>query len=239
MAINLKTSAVEFSQSLECPVQLEPLDSAVSLVPCMHKLNEVVARELFGGMQGDQCEIENVECPACTRVVKAYYPDRVVRTLAKSARVIFGISLNPLNLPQSKAREADQKHVKEIRFPGLEGEFKLMAFSNPLSRRSVQFKNVSQGALFKELVVRGHQEDDGFDMTVTFKRYREKQVIEYLEAHRLGGYEVMVIKEMSAIKVSHGPSLKIFFPIITKYNKIPSPWLSNISKWVEAGKWPN
>lgn len=236
MTVNLKTSAEKLAHVLECPVNAHPLASAVSLSPCMHKLNEVVAQQLFGIMQGDQCAKKNIECPECTVIVTAYYPDRMVRSVVKAAQDLLGSKLNHLNLVRPGAIESDQKKGKEIIYPGMSGKFKLISVNLLTSDCSIHFQNTAQGSLFKELVVRGH-EDEGIGMSVTFKREQVGKVIEYLESRQLWSYELMFFRSVASVKVTQPQCLKIFFSLFIRHNEIPAPWQSNISKWVEVGKW--
>jgi hypothetical protein len=69
---------------ISCPVSLEPLTSAMSLVPCGHKVNENEAVAMFGAMTSEGAEKKDKECPLCRVTVTAYYPDPKFRCLAKT-----------------------------------------------------------------------------------------------------------------------------------------------------------
>ena len=64
---------------LTCPVSLEPLSKAVALFPCAHKIQQHVARKLFGSCSSS---IEpGKTCPVCVQPVSAYMIDRGVRNI--------------------------------------------------------------------------------------------------------------------------------------------------------------
>ena len=68
---------------LECPYELEPLTTAVSLAPCMHKINEAAALILYGIMKEGACSEVGKECLLCKQIVKAYHIDHKIREVVK------------------------------------------------------------------------------------------------------------------------------------------------------------
>jgi len=77
-------SAVQ--QTLMCPVELEPLFVAVTLIPCMHKVNETVVDRLQN------------KCPECRAPFGGWGVDNAVRNLA---RTVF-VDVDPLAYPGEK-----------------------------------------------------------------------------------------------------------------------------------------
>lgn len=59
--------------SCECPVTFAPLTDPVTLVPCGHTLEKVVAVRMYGEMAVNACQKREVECPCCRTHVHAYY----------------------------------------------------------------------------------------------------------------------------------------------------------------------
>jgi tetratricopeptide (TPR) repeat protein len=68
---------------LECPVSLEPLTSAVSLTPCAHKINEEVAKSMFGEVINGSCSKTN-NCPVCRVNVTRWSVDHQYRQLVEA-----------------------------------------------------------------------------------------------------------------------------------------------------------
>ena len=82
-AVSSSMDANNLMKMLVCPVELEPLTTAVNLIPCGHTINAAVAEKLYGIMQ-NQSFVEKQEktCPECRTIVKAYYPDYKIREIA-------------------------------------------------------------------------------------------------------------------------------------------------------------
>lgn len=73
---------------LKCQAGFENLTEAVTLVPCMHKINQKAAETLFGPMQPGRNEFFEKKCPNCMKAVSSYHVDPMVREIAN---IIFGL----------------------------------------------------------------------------------------------------------------------------------------------------
>jgi hypothetical protein len=104
-----KASISSALESLICPVTLEPLETAVTLIPCMHKVNESVARHLYPGTVIDDGEIapfrSYYKCTVCREHVRAWKVDHQVREVVrallghpKSTHLVTMIRLRAKNL---------------------------------------------------------------------------------------------------------------------------------------------
>lgn len=82
----------QLQKNYECPIHFTLLTEAVSLVPCMHKVNLAAAQQLFGSMK-IQVEKSN-SCPLCRQVVVAYYPDHHIRDAAQQLSILYQTYLN-------------------------------------------------------------------------------------------------------------------------------------------------
>ncbi len=117
-----------------CPVELAPLYDAVSLSPCAHKVNETVARQLFGGVGVDGfCEEEAQKCPVCRTVVIGYSPDHAVRALAHHLRGLIGAILcqaaeaGEIKCVDILKKECDQDDIRNAFFKAAEsGQVKVI-----------------------------------------------------------------------------------------------------------------
>ncbi len=70
--------------SLQCPVTLEPLYTAVTIMPCMHKINQIAAEHLYGERKVGNFyknEYENTLCPICRAKVLGYSVDHTFRDI--------------------------------------------------------------------------------------------------------------------------------------------------------------
>lgn len=90
---------------LTCPVDMELLQNAVVLFPCAHKINENIAKQIFGEMEQDKIVNEGKCCPLCQRIVKAYYPDYSTREIAEKI----------LNFKEVIEKEALEKVMNELK----------------------------------------------------------------------------------------------------------------------------
>lgn len=71
-----------FVDNLLCPVELSPLGTAVSLLPCGHNVNEAAARALFQNASKDRSP---VKCPLrCLPPVMSYIPNLPIRNTVAS-----------------------------------------------------------------------------------------------------------------------------------------------------------
>ncbi len=80
----LRPSAFEIAYEallklISCPRHLGPLENAVTLFPCNHKLCEKCAIDVFGKMEENRCSQKNQSCSICSKIVIAYSSDYVVR----------------------------------------------------------------------------------------------------------------------------------------------------------------
>lgn len=82
------------AEFLVCPIDLEPLENAVTLIPCMHRLNEEPARTLYTRTTQVSEKIfkiiprglgwEQSKCPLCRTVVSEIVIDPTIRQIIHS-----------------------------------------------------------------------------------------------------------------------------------------------------------
>ena len=103
MSIEIKAAAL--AEALLCPVSLEPLTEAVALTPCLHKINETAANQLFGGPVKKGARF----CPVCNVAVKGWKSDLVVRDIVSRATELL---LAVASLPKAAAAHFEEETVK-------------------------------------------------------------------------------------------------------------------------------
>ena len=111
--------SLELLRACECPVGMDPLLEAVTLVPCCHKVNQAVAEHLYGRMEGDTCARRDQPCVICRTPVRAYYADNMVRDLARRALGLAEPRPIPIApaAPVMEARRIDIPPAREARAP--------------------------------------------------------------------------------------------------------------------------
>src|SRR5690606_28226303 len=92
--------------------------TAVSLTPCMHKVNAAAAKAMYGAMVSEEEGVKkHGACPTCKKTVTAYYDDHFTRGIVA---MLAGPKEMEM-LPQASAQiQADlkEKIAGEIPFPG-------------------------------------------------------------------------------------------------------------------------
>lgn len=85
-AASSNVSSTTFDQGrflglLQCPKGSGPLKTAVSLTPCMHRINEHIAKTHFNTEAPGRLK-EAKACPVCKKSVTAYFVDHTIRNIA-------------------------------------------------------------------------------------------------------------------------------------------------------------
>lgn len=67
-----------------CPVEHKLLQTAVAVVPCLHRINQSAAEKLYGRLNAPgQCIKTKARCFTCQGLVLSYYPDQHTRSIAR------------------------------------------------------------------------------------------------------------------------------------------------------------
>ena len=123
-AVSQKSRLDSLLEMLECPVGLEPLTTAVTLVPCCHKINAAFAESLYGIVRNHACTKANQPCHRCRQIVIAYYPDTTIRELV--TELLSGVD-RP-EAPHSAPVVVEEEEKSEgLPYPGERGEFTLFS----------------------------------------------------------------------------------------------------------------
>jgi hypothetical protein len=220
--------------SLVCPVYGTPLTDAVMLTPCGHTVSEVAASRLYHGMR-DEAVANSVPCPLCRRVVKAFYPNQIVRAIAEET---LGHKLPDVLPAVSAAIQADEAvNIDAIPFPGRGAKFVSSGDWNqivdyPGLVRELRFESHTSSSLFGGVVVLGRRTGQVV-IAVMFNEHK-KIAANYLSKCGIPiGPEISLIGEY----YSDTRSLKPLFKILAKHNEFPADIYPLLCALVEAGDW--
>ena len=226
---------------LSCPVSLELLYHAVSLVPCAHKVNEEIARRLFHP-EGRAGAFRSAPCPQCRIGVTSYAPDPTIRNIV---RTIFGEIEQPeeLRLPEASVR-VEEVPREELPFPGIKarfvhtgGDWEMFNSGGPLCR-SLEFKSITQDSYFQTFGLYGYTDHSLFLRIIPKGRLclsRADSVPEDLTRYMLhNGFP----EDLPAAYIARdADQLRRLFKILAENNEIPEPYYTQMREIIEAGHW--
>jgi hypothetical protein len=225
-----------FINLMNCPIDTMPLLNAVTLVPCMHKVNELVAKRIYDGMNVQNSVIKPNPCPICNVRVTAYYADHLVRSLAHAL-------LGPKNqeiLPEaSRTIQAEQKDIANVPFPGIGAKFvatstwETLIVGMPLERQ-LCFVSKTPNSLFTEMQVLGYK-NKKLVISVEAGSEHRNTVGNYLETLEITveNYE----KTLGRFRINIHSDLKTLFRVLAENNEIPVEHFQLIRTLVEQGHW--
>ena len=220
-------------KEFECPVSLEPLHEAVRLSPCMHRLNENIAKKLFGGMSAPN----KAPCPICRTEIKGYRPDISFRNVVKRA----------LGGESGASAHIEELQNEEPPFPGIKTRFaccgSMDRWWSPLQYggglcRQLTFLRETEGATFENFDLFGY-EDGSLELEV-----RPRVISDIaLYSVRYGGVPESIRVYMSHYGFSYSPAAGVFaakdpasvkrlFNLLVKNSEIPEPFLSELRRIV-------
>lgn len=236
------SSAKALQDQLLCPVLLEPLSEAVSLVPCAHKVQYAVAEQIFGTTNGGWLVSSNKPCPVCRVCVLGYMADHTTRNIVKS---LFELPENDLNemLAAMKKKLAEKSKTvekdvlvdvpypgKAARFVHRSGNWSLFSLKEGTLCRSMTFISTTKDSLLKEFSLLGYK-SGGVVIEVQFSEH-STGVEEYFK-------KFDIILEWGYL--AHGylsgnkDQLRIIFNIIAENNEIPESYFNTIKDIVAKG----
>lgn len=83
----LKPYLASLEQTITCCITLEPLTSATTLYPCMHKVSSFAAKTILA-----QPQVEKRVCPLCRVTITKDYPDLLYSRIAEQAIAFIAFS---------------------------------------------------------------------------------------------------------------------------------------------------
>lgn len=228
--------AGNFLTMFQCAVSLTPLEKAVSLEPCMHKINEDIAQRHFGTIAPGQLKAAKA-CPICRQPVTAYYKDDLVQSIT---RELFKAS-KPDVLPQACARvEADGKTAiqeiipfdKVVKFKS-EGDWNTI---NNDSRccKELTFKATARGSIFEKISFWGRQ--DGtieLDLSIDSFASNYSKFETYLAKAGIPRSCTLPV----GVYLTNLDLIRQLFKILCVNIGFPEKELALLRKVIEAGNW--
>lgn len=234
-------NAQTLQDQLMCPVFLEPLSQAVSLVPCAHKVQQAAAEKIFGATNGGWLVQSENPCPVCRVSVLGYMTDHSTRNIVKQlfelqeSEISEMLALMKNNL--SEKCMSVQKDVQDMPYPGkparfihANGNWNLYNSKTDLCR-FMQFKSSTEDSLLKEFFVLGYK-NGNVSISITFSK-SSSDVKEYLKQFDLFPDSIDLV---TAYKSQSKEQLKIFFNIIAENNEIPVSHFEMIRDLVAKGQ---
>lgn len=121
MSASSKTDFESFMELFDCPIDLEPLKTAVSLIPCMHKINQVSAEALYGTI-GLVCTKQR-PCCICGQTVTGYQIDHKIREIV--INIVSKVDDEKKSIVFSSPKK-DKTKEDEKPYPWVPAKFALM-----------------------------------------------------------------------------------------------------------------
>lgn len=219
MASNIQFDTIELPPV--CPVTDEPLESAVTLVPCAHKVNESAATRLFGEHCGRfQWRVEGCnQCPLCGKVVEGWMVDQLMRNIVYKIQGRSPPEVGPL-YPGNPSR-----------FVYNGGDWKITSHSDPIRRLAFKCSNVDE-ALITVFQVLGYK-DGGVNIVIFFDKKKRNELRGYLQK-----FGLFLEEEICSFSYeSKTPQeTKALYQILTKNNEIPEGFSQMLDLIVEKGR---
>lgn len=240
-ASSTKFDVDNFTKALECPFGLDLLTEAVSLAPCMHKINEAAAKALYGAMVSEKEGVEKRSpCLICKKIVTAYYPDHFARGIIA---LLSGSKQPETLLPQVSSKIQAEKALAagKIPFPGKPAKFEW--FDGDWTKsdhgfgslvRSMDFKCVTTIAnpFFSKFSILGYT-DGSILISVHFPEESE-DAASYFKA--LGIQMDSADKCLGRLICGNEQAKKLFSALAT-HNEIPASHFDLIRTLIQHGNW--
>lgn len=227
-----------FLKALECPVNLDLLTDAVSLSPCMHKVNAAAAKAIYGQMISNEAGVkERKPCIICKQTVTAYYEDHFTRGIVA---LLMGSKQLEL-IPQVSAKiQADFKEMNagDIPFPGKPAKFECVSGkwesynSGADLERCMEFQCITtiENSLFKSFSILGYK-DGSVSIFIRFNYVTEK-LTKYFHALGIQTDDLF----LGSLKCN-GMQAKKLFSVLARHNEIPNTHFDLIRTLIEHGDW--
>lgn len=236
---NLTHNQLVLQDQLLCPVFLEPLFEAVSLVPCAHKVQQAAAEKIFGTTHGGWLVQSDKPCPVCRISVIGYMVDHSMRNTVKQ---LFELSENDLNamLATVKGKLAEKcKAVKKdalvaMPYPGKRarfvhqvGNWDLFYLPGNLCRK-MEFISSTKDSLIEDFSLLGYKNGK---VAIQVKFSEGNNIVEYLKQ-----FDIIVDRiDLIGYMTKNQDQLKVIFNIIAQNNEIPASHFEKIRDIVAKG----
>lgn len=231
------TSAQSNAQMLQdeliCPVLLEPLSQAVSLVPCAHKIQQSTAEKIFGiTNNGWQVQSRN-PCPVCRTSILGYMIDHSTRNMVtffelSEKEISKALHLVKENLAK-KSISVEKNVIVNIPYPGKparfihkRGNWNVFDSGGKLCREMF-FTSSTKGSLIEEFCIVGYKHGDV--SIIMYFSEKSSNVKKYLKQFDLIPDHLDLA---NGYRSNNNNQLKAFFKIIADNNEIPASHFDKI-----------
>jgi hypothetical protein len=234
-------NAQTLQDQLICPVLLEPLSQAVSLVPCAHKVQQAAAEKMFGATHGGWLVQSENPCPVCRTSVLGYMTDHSTRNIVKQlfelpeSEINSMLALMKKNLAE-KSISVEKDVIVEKPYPGKSarfihngGDWELCNSGGDLCR-SMRFKSSTKDSLIKDFAVLGWNDGD-ISIKIQFSK-DSSDLKEYLKQFEL--FPEWMELELG-YKSKSKDQLNVFFNILANNNEIAVSHFEKIRGLVAKG----
>jgi len=237
-----QSGAKTLQEQLLCPVFLEPLSEAVSLVPCAHKVQQAAAQRLFGTVNdGWQVQSRN-PCPVCKVSVVGYMKDHSTRNIVEQLFALPEQELNTMLAIMKKNLAEESKAVakdvpRDVPYPGKSARFIHangtwdLYDSGASLCRSMNFASSTENSWLKEFFILGYR-SGSVSISLSFPK-GDKSVVEYFKNFDIILTDVDL--KHGSYKSQNQDQLKIIFNIIAENNEIPASHFDKIREIVAKG----
>lgn len=248
--MNIQTEIKDIVRLLHCPVSFEILTTAVTFIPCAHKVQEYIAKALYGEVINGQCSINKL-CVVCQVRVIAYYPDVVIRDLAQR---VFNLEKPKSHFYMLAAHTSlfDAAKIKDTPdlFPGNSARFVYQSGSFELKEAAdghpafhIQFKSANAHlSLFQSFEIMGYRKSQGsLRVIIHFKKQDYHSIKTFLELN----YFFMGCLKEGCIDCCFKDDVQKLSHILNHYNEIPSPYRQKVIALLDEGlldtsrRWPS
>lgn len=240
MFVQPAQSSKQLLEELYCPILLEPLSNAVSLVPCAHKVQQVAAEKMFGKTINGWQIVLHKPCPMCRTSVIGYMVDHSTRNIVKQLFELPDYEINEMlikikNNLAEKCKIVEKDVLPEIQYPGkparflhVSGDWNLKDLGDTTLCRMMTFESSTTNSLLKGFKILGYKDND-VRILLNFSKV-SKFLVEYFKK-----FDV-VISDYDDHYISDGKDqLKVIFNIISENNEIPVTHFEKIRNIVSLG----
>lgn len=243
MSVNLtyNSMASMLEGQLMCPIDLEPLTQAVSLVPCAHKIQETAAKKLFGPVEDGWKVNSKNSCPVCRIPTLGYMVDHLTRNIVNEFVALPQKDLHHILktmketlVEKSKSVEKEAKAAipypgKPARFIHQNGTWDLYDSGGSLCRR-MNFISSTKDSLIERFSLFGYKNGN----VLIFIKFLENI---YSAKDYFKNFDIILTEtDLSSEYISKNPDeLRVIFNILAENNEIPASHFDQIRDIIAKG----
>lgn len=226
-------------EELSCPVTLDPMSEAVTLVPCAHKIQQSIAEQLFGiTKDGWRVDLPNKGCPICIRPVEGWIKDHLTQACVEK---LYSFS------PEDIKKTIDSLKEKNPSYPGKPTKFKHeypgnwekpfvsggLYTSDGLLCRMLAFERSNKDSLIQEFRFLGYR-DGSIGISITYGG-EKGAMVKYLKEYNICCKDIHPISGWNSYCTSTLMDVRKLFAILAENNEIPEPYFTMMQEILKKG----